>query len=61
MFLYGIYCLCQFFLCFFYRVKFNTTATLPEITHAANLYTNMPNKYSTAEQILSLGYRIPST
>ena len=34
------------FLVLFYRVKFNTTATLPEITHAPNLFINMPNKYS---------------
>ena len=46
MFLYGIYCLCQFS-CVFYCVKFNTTATfLPEITHAPNFLINMPNKYS---------------
>ena len=38
---------CANFSCgFLYRVKFNTTATLPDITHAPNIFINMPNKYS---------------
>ena len=34
------------FLVLFYRLTFNTTANLPEITQAPNLFINMPNKYS---------------
>ena len=34
------------FLVLFYRLTFKTTATLPEITQAPNLFIKIPNKYS---------------
>ena len=37
---------CANFLVLFYGLTFNTTANLPEITQAPNLFINMPNKYS---------------